>query len=248
MKKNLTTRLFALMLCVCMVLGMATTAFAADVANATIDETKTGSLTIYKYDLTSATNDGVWDGSYVSTGTLDQEDVNDVLGGDEISTLGNGDTSNGYALAGVEFTYVKVADIMQHSEDGEIIVLYGVEDDILLSTLGFGPDDAFMYEDGLFYMTSESMNDALAAALEADATTTKNELEKFITEFSLNEATTMELTDEDGMTSATDLPLGLYLVVETAVPEMVTSTTNPFFVSVPMTSVDGTNAEDGGER
>ena len=32
---------------------------------------------------------------------------------------------------------------------------------------------------------------------------------------------------------------GLYLVVETRVPEMVTSTCNPFFVSLPMTTIDG---------
>lgn len=35
------------------------------------------------------------------------------------------------------------------------------------------------------------------------------------------------------------LALGLYLVVETKVPEMVTSTVNPFFVSLPMTTVSG---------
>ena len=35
------------------------------------------------------------------------------------------------------------------------------------------------------------------------------------------------------------MPLGLYLIVETYVPENVTCTVNPFFVSVPMTTVDG---------
>ena len=35
------------------------------------------------------------------------------------------------------------------------------------------------------------------------------------------------------------MELGLYLVVETRVPEMVTSTCNPFFVSLPMTTIDG---------
>ena len=32
---------------------------------------------------------------------------------------------------------------------------------------------------------------------------------------------------------------GLYLAVETRVPENVTSTCNPFFVSLPMTTIDG---------
>ena len=58
----------------------------------------------------------------------------------------------------------------------------------------------------------------------------------------------MPLTDAYGKTQATDLALGLYLVVETKVPEMVVSTTDPFLVSVPMTSVNGTNATDGGTR
>ena len=56
------------------------------------------------------------------------------------------------------------------------------------------------------------------------------------------------LTDAYGHTSADGLPLGLYLVVETRVPEMVIDTTAPFFVSLPMTSVDGSNATDGGTR
>ena len=58
----------------------------------------------------------------------------------------------------------------------------------------------------------------------------------------------MPLTDAYGKTKAENLNLGLYLVVETKVPEMVVSTTDPFLVSVPMTSVNGTNATDGGTR
>lgn len=49
----------------------------------------------------------------------------------------------------------------------------------------------------------------------------------------------MAPTSEVGKTSAKDLSVGLYLLVETKVPEMVTSTTNPFFVSLPMTTVTG---------
>ena len=74
---------------------------------------RTGSLTIYKYDLTNAEKDGVWDSSYVSTGVYDETGVNNVLGGNASSTLGNGETGYGYAIKGVEFTYAKVADIFQ---------------------------------------------------------------------------------------------------------------------------------------
>ena len=49
----------------------------------------------------------------------------------------------------------------------------------------------------------------------------------------------MTETDTTGHTSASNMEQGLYLVVETRVPEMVTSTCNPFFVSLPMTTIDG---------
>ena len=58
----------------------------------------------------------------------------------------------------------------------------------------------------------------------------------------------MPETDAYGHSEAKDLPLGLYLFVETKVPEMVTETCAPFFVSIPMTSVNGTNVNDGGTR
>ena len=49
----------------------------------------------------------------------------------------------------------------------------------------------------------------------------------------------MTETDATGHASADQLEQGLYLVVETRVPGNVTSTCNPFFVSLPMTTVDG---------
>lgn len=96
-----------------------------------------------------------------------------------------------------------------------------------------------------YFYQSDVLIDALAAGLEANSTTVKNAMENYV---AANGGTAMPLTDSYGKTVATDLDLGLYLVAETKVPEMVVSTTNPFLVSVPMTTVDGTNAEDGGER
>ena len=63
----------------------------------------------------------------------------------------------------------------------------------------------------------------------------KNALEAYITA----DGTAMPLTDTYGKTKAENLELGLYLVVETRVPEMVTSTCNPFFICLPMTSSGG---------
>ena len=58
-------------------------------------------------------------------------------------------------------------------------------------------------------------------------------------ETAVKNGTTMAETDAAGHTFASDMEQGLYLVVETRVPENVTSTCNPFFVSLPMTTIDG---------
>ena len=260
--KRIITLCLALVLC----LSCVPAAFAAEVADATIDETRKGSLTIYKYDLTNAEKDGVWDSSYVSTGVYDQSGVVDVLGGnragdtDNKSDLGNGEASYGYAIKGVEFSYVKIANIVQFSEstadgrtDNHVEVLYGIDKvkgADFLKALGLENGakrygNADQLDSTKYFYQSDVLIDALAAALEANSTTVKNALEKYM---AANGGVAMEPTDSYGKTEATDLELGLYLVVETAVPEMVVSTTNPFLVSVPMTSVDGNNATDGGER
>ena len=263
--KNLK-KLLAMCLSVIMIFSCIPAAFAADVANATIDEAAKGSLTLYKYDLTNAEKDGVWDSSYVSTGVYD-ENVNKTLGeavraGDDNtqSDLGNGEASYGYAVKGVEFTYLKVADIVQFTEserDGvtynHVEVLYGIDKTVgadLLNALGLqGGDKRYTNADQLdenkYFYQSDVLIDALAQGLETNSTTVKNALEAYI---AANGGTAMPLTDSYGKSEAKDLELGLYLVVETKVPEMVTSTCNPFFVSIPMTSVDGTNATDGGTR
>ena len=235
--------------------------------NALINEEARGSLTIYKYDLTNAEKDGVWDSSYVSTGRYDEEGVNNILGNsvragdnDNQSDLGNGEVSYGYAIKGVEFTYLRIADIVQFSEseadgrtDNHVEVLYGidkVQGADFLRALGLENGakrytNADQLDAAKYYYQSDILIDALAAGLEANSTTVKNAMENYVT---ANGGTAMPLTDSYGKTEAHDLELGLYLVVETQVPEMVTSTTNPFLVSVPMTTVNGTNAEDGGER
>ena len=88
------TKILSLMLALTMLLNFHVAVSAAELEDAPIDESRTGSLTIYKYDLTNAEKDGVWDSSYVSTGVFDQTGVNDVLGGSGTS-LGNGETGYG---------------------------------------------------------------------------------------------------------------------------------------------------------
>ena len=53
-----------------------------------------------------------------------------------------------------------------------------------------------------------------------------------------NGGTAMPETDENGYSKVDGLDQGLYLLVETRVPENVTSTAAPFLVSLPMTTVD----------
>ena len=258
-------KFFALMMTLVLLLSGIPTALAADAADATIDLGASCSLTIFKYDWTNAVKDGVWnEDSFISTGWRESY-VEDVLGnavrqgdadGSTGNDLGNGQNSNGYALKGVEFTTLKVADIVtftesandQHPDYNLTQVLYGfhkVNAADLLAAIGLA-DGAGRYTNAdntdklspdNYYYTSETLNKALAAALAANATTVKDALETYMA--AQDGAIVMAKTDENGKTIQRNLPVGLYLCVETAVPEMVTSTTNPFFVSLPMTTVSG---------
>ena len=219
-------RVLALLMAALMAFGLMTTAFAAE---PTIDTAKKSSLSIYKYDITKASADGVWDAeSYVSTGLHDDAVV------DKLSK---------YAIQGVEFTYLKVADIIMNNEvvdnQRQVGVLYGFDtsdrSSAVLSAIGLTASDAHTTENGVNYFTSDTLNNKLSAALAANATAVKNALEAA----AKNGGVAMTETDATGHTSASNMEQGLYLVVETRVPENVTSTCNPFLISLPMTTVDG---------
>ena len=221
MKK--TKRLWALLLAMVMALGLISTAFAAP----TIDSGRKASLSLYKYDITAASEDGAWNtASYVSTGVQDDA-VTDKLAQ--------------YAIQGVEFTYLRVADNAMNNElvDGQrqVGVLYGFAEGTVLQAIGLTAADAHKSENGTRYYTADKLNKAMSDALTANATTVKNALEAA----ARNGGKAMPETDENGHSKVSGLEQGLYLVVETRVPENVTSTCNPFFVSLPMTTMDGKN-------
>ena len=218
-------RVLAMLMAAIMALGLITTAFAEP----TIDTSKKASLSIYKYDITKASAEGAWDTeSYISTGLHDDAVI------DKLSK---------YAIQGVEFTYHRIADITMNNEvvDGQrtVGVLYGFDNSdrstAVLSAIGLTDADAHKTENGVNYFTSDMLNNKLAAVLTANATTIKNALEAAVK----NGGVAMTETDAAGHTSASGMELGLYLVVETRVPENVTSTCNPFLVSLPMTTIDG---------
>ena len=141
-------RVFALLMAAVMALSLITTAFAEP----TIAPGKKASLSIYKYDITKAGNDGAWDAeSYVSTGLHDDAVI------DKLAK---------YAIQGVEFTYLRVADISMNNEvvDGQrrVGVLYGFDtsdrSNAVLSAIGLTNADAHKTENGVNYFTSDMLN------------------------------------------------------------------------------------------
>lgn len=228
MKKFKT--LFITCIALVMCFALLTTAYAAEPQKATIDTSKTGSLTVYKYDKTEAEKANT--GSYVSTGKENSAAETELAK---------------YAIEGVEFSVVNVAEITTFTNNGNVQLLYGfdkTEASKLLSALGLKDGKervtaADRLDSNKYYYTSDVLNKALSKALVNDEVLTTNDLESYVTSSSKKKA--MPATSKTGKSTVNNLELGLYLVVETKVPENVVDTTNPFFVSVPMTTVDGNN-------
>lgn len=183
-----------------------------------IDTSKTGSITIHKYDMTAAKQAGVNLDQFTSTGKQDTN-AEQAL--------------KKYAIKGVEFSYLRVGDVEQQSENGKIQMIYELPTTIQ-QILGLTSSDAAKTEGSKTYFTSQQINEKLAKALE-DNTVTKDKLEDYMGK----NGTAMDETNANGVTSKDKLPLGLYLIVETKAPENVTYTTNPWFVQLPSTDSKG---------
>ena len=221
MKRKKMYRFAAMGLALCAALGLSRTALAYTTEDATIDYGRTASLTVTKYDLTAATQAGVSTGGLVSTG---KENL-------EAETM-----LQDYTLGGVEFSYLRLGGIDMYSDqdatNATVQVIYGVDNEDVRDALGLTSQNVVKTEDGIPWYTSDTLIDALEEQLTANRRATKDALEEEINQ----SGTAMPLTDDiTGTTSVGGLELGLYLVVETQVPENVTSTVNPFLVSLPMT-------------
>ena len=193
-------KILAMCLAIMMIVSCVPAAHAADVSNTAIDLDAKGSLTLYKYDLTNAEKDGVWIPPRFHR--RDDENVNKTLGeskragdSDNSSDLGNGEVSHGYAVKGVEFTYLRVGDIIQYTgsandgaADNHIEILYGIDKAVgadLLTALGLenGADrypNADHLDNAKYYYQSDVLIDALAQALQNTSTTVKNALETYV--------------------------------------------------------------------
>ncbi len=221
-------RFTAMGLALCAALGLSGTALAYPPQDATIDYGRTASLTVTKYDLTAATQAGVSTGGLVSTGKENHE-AETML--------------QDYTLGGVEFTYLRLGGIDMYSDqdaaNATVQVIYGVDNEDVRDTLGLTSEDVVKTEGGIPWYTPDTLMDALEEQLTANRRATKDALEAEANQ----SGTAMPLTDDiTGTTSVDGLELGLYLVVETEVPENVISTVNPFLVSLPMTD---TQTADG---
>lgn len=231
------------------------TAVSNDLKDADIiDTSKTGSLTIFKYDITAAEAAG------------DYTEGDRIANGEADATLQ--ETMADYAVEGVQFTYLRVGNIEQYSNTSatsDINVVYEIPE-ALAEILSLTEDDAYdMTEDtvahkcfntGVYHYDSTQLSDALAALLEKDDVAAKNTLETYLYNYGTMDSTTdqavkgsavnMPKTDENGKTTVSGLDLGLYLVVETEVPEQVVETVNPWFVSLPFTDMIGSDDAEGG--
>lgn len=190
--KKTGKKLFSIIMAALVVLTTTVSAFAQTVNVSTINTDWTGSFDIYKYDITNAEKEGVWDSSYVSTGVRDPG-VEDILGSDtrKTSLNANGEV-NGYAIKGVEFTYLKVADIRTYTEEetgtSHVEVLYGIAqneaNDAFLSAIGVSTGDRYApvdSEDGaVYFYRSDTLVNGLKSALTNNAITVKNALERFV--------------------------------------------------------------------
>lgn len=225
-----------------------------------IDQDRTGSVTIHKYDITAAKAAGDYiQGSYKATGEKDTR-VEQAL--------------QDYAVQGVQFTYLKVGDIEQYvrsssAEGSEVCLVYEIPDD-LRKILKLRSEDAMdltaegvakpCTKTGVSHYTSLQLSEALKALLTADEISAKNALEEYLYTYGNMDqdtddqtavgAVSMPETDEYGVTSVSGLELGLYLVAETKVPEQVTGSVDPWFISLPFTNTaadqnNGVHAEDG---
>lgn len=209
------------------------------------DPERKGSLTIHKYDITAAEAAGVYHRGQTKATGLSDGRMETVL--------------SDYAVEGVQFTCLRTGSMEVYSRtdgaDNEIRLVYEIPEE-LRKILGLDSGDAVdMTQPGLtwncyaadtVHYTATQLSKALQKRLLEDETGTKDALERYLYTYgraddnrdgvARQEAFSLPKTDARGETKAEGLLQGLYLVVETEVPEMVTDTVDPWFVSLPFTS------------
>lgn len=199
LKRLLTGVLSAVMaLSVCAMPALADD--SVGLTTSTINQSKLGSITIYKY---AQTEDQQKTDAPKSTGEVTSE------------------TIPGSALANATFTLYRVkgtADLVKYYD--------GVSDGTVAEVK---VEDFFVANASA--QTADNLKNEYKGSAAKDSDTA---LGKIVD----------ETTNKDGKASFTDLPVGLYLLIETTVPESVTKPATPFLVSVPMTRVATGDGKD----
>lgn len=159
-------------------------------------------------------------------------DVNKNVGSLTITKLEQTQTQSeagkgeGSPLAGVTFTAYKIADISQSYEDGKPTLAYDL--DATLKNKGL--------DNGIFNGNSD-MIDIKTGLI--DSQLLYNEINKTFSALTDVEKATMkqgdpQTTNDAGVASFTALPLGIYMIEETAAPSQILTRTANFVVSIPM--------------
>ena len=138
------------------------------------------------------------------------------------SEAGNGE---GSPLAGVTFTAYKIADISQSYEDGKPTLAY----DLATTLKNKGLDDNIFGNPGMI--------DSETGLI--DSKKLYEEINKTFSKLTDDEKAAMkkgkpQTTDKTGVASFTELPLGIYMIEETAAPSQILTRTANFVVSIPM--------------
>lgn len=159
-------------------------------------------------------------------------DVNKKVGSLTITKLEQTQTQSeegkgeGSPLAGVTFTAYKIADISQSYEDGKPTLAYDLDktlkdkelnDSIFNGNLGMIDSKTGLIDSKLLY---EEINKTFSKLSESEKATMKQGKP--------------QTTDKTGVASFKGLPLGIYMIEETAAPSQILTRTANFVVSIPM--------------
>lgn len=159
-------------------------------------------------------------------------DVNKKVGSLTITKLEQTQTQSeagkgeGSPLAGVTFTAYKIADISQSYEGGKATLAY----DLNATLKGKGLDNSI-------FNGNSSMIDSKTGLI--DSKFLYDEINKKFSTLTNDEKAAMkqgdpQTTNDAGVASFTELPLGIYMIEETAAPSQILTRTANFVVSIPM--------------
>lgn len=144
---------------------------------------------------------------------------------EQTQTQSEAGKGEGSPLAGVTFTAYKIADISQSYEDGKPTLAY----DLDATLKGKGLADSIFNGTGMIDNKTGLI----------DSKKLYEEINKTFSTLTDDEKAAMkkgepQTTDNTGVASFTELPLGIYMIEETAAPSQILTRTANFVVSIPM--------------